>query len=312
MRRPGVPDADPDDPEEHPLRGHDIDKQISTSITAVDVAFPVHDGERGASDDWTSNSHRPVHSSRTAPTPTPSSPMPSSASYYSGQRRHSRQRRLAAAECARRKESGASDPGAESSSSGVPFFLCADPSAMDSQSSPVTAAAPGDPLAFNATWSSVQPRHHHPHPSFHQRVPLLNSPDLQLRFLSPSDIPEVKRLCKEWFPIDYPDAWYSDITSNPKFFSMACVYHARIIGLVVAEIRDYFALAKEDSEILAPTFRSGTKIGYILSLGVVREYRKNGVASFLLDNLLSHLTSTENWDVRAVYLHVLTTNFPVN
>ena len=48
--------------------------------------------------------------------------------------------------------------------------------------------------------------------------PLINSPELQLRFLNPSDIPEVKRLCKEWFPIEYPDVWYTDITSNHKFY----------------------------------------------------------------------------------------------
>ncbi len=41
----------------------------------------------------------------------------------------------------------------------------------------------------------------------------------------------------------------------------------QIIGLVVAEIKDALKLPKEDSAILAPTFRKGTKIGYILSLG---------------------------------------------
>ncbi len=87
------------------------------------------------------------------------------------------------------------------------------------------------------------------------RVPLLSSPELQLRFLTPSDLPEVKRLCKEWFPIDYPDVWYDDITSNEKFYSYACVYQGKIIGLVVAEIRDYMKLPKEDSELLASTFR---------------------------------------------------------
>jgi len=47
-------------------------------------------------------------------------------------------------------------------------------------------------------------------------LPLLSWPDLQLRFLTPVDVPQLKKLCKEWFPIDYPDAWYEDITSNPK------------------------------------------------------------------------------------------------
>ena len=78
--------------------------------------------------------------------------------------------------------------------------------------------------------------------------------------------------------------------------------------MVVAEIKDAFKLPKEDSSILAPTFRNGTKIGYILSLGVVKEYRQNGIASFMLENLIAHLTSSDNQDVKAMYLHVLTTN----
>ena len=27
--------------------------------------------------------------------------------------------------------------------------------------------------------------------------------EVQLRFLSPEDLPEVKKLCAEWFPIEY-------------------------------------------------------------------------------------------------------------
>ena len=46
--------------------------------------------------------------------------------------------------------------------------------------------------------------------------------------------------------------------------------------------------------------------------GVVKEFRKNGIASFLLDNLVAHITNPYNDpptdDVRALYLHVLTTN----
>jgi len=153
--------------------------------------------------------------------------------------------------------------------------------------------------------------------SVNSRVPLVNSPDLQLRFLNPNDIPEVKRLCGQWFPIEYPDSWYADITaSDDRFYSVCAIYAGQIIGLIVAEIKQVKSLPKEDSEILAPALKS-SRIGYILSLGVVQEYRKNGVASFLLDNLVSHLTgngdpaggSSVTSDVKALYLHVLTTNF---
>ena len=87
------------------------------------------------------------------------------------------------------------------------------------------------------------------------------------RFLNPGDLPEVKRLCREWFPIEYPDTWYTDITSTQKFYSVAAVYRSQIVGLVVAEIKDGHTLPKEDSEILASTFDKSSKIGYILSLG---------------------------------------------
>ena len=82
-------------------------------------------------------------------------------------------------------------------------------------------------------------------------------------------MPEVKRLCREWFPIEYPDTWYTDITSTQKFYSVAAVYRGQIVGLVVAEIKDGHGLPKEDSEILASTFGKNSKIGYILSLGTI-------------------------------------------
>ena len=64
----------------------------------------------------------------------------------------------------------------------------------------------------------------------------------------------------------------------------------------------------QDRDILAISQQRGSKIAYILSLGVSRQHRRNGVASLLLDNLLMHLTTEENKCVKAVLLHVLTSN----
>lgn len=128
------------------------------------------------------------------------------------------------------------------------------------------------------------------------------------RFLSPQDIDQVKVLCRDWFPIEYPDTWYQEITSNPRFFSLAATLNGTIIGLIVAETKELGQLAKEDRSLLASCFRSGTKVGYILSLGVTQQFRKQGIASLLLDQLISHLTSEQYSQVKALYLHVLTTN----
>lgn len=76
-------------------------------------------------------------------------------------------------------------------------------------------------------------------------VPLCSANDVQLRFLCPDDLEEVRTLCQDWFPIDYPLSWYVDITSSTRFFALAAIYNFSIIGLIVAEIKSYSKLNKE-------------------------------------------------------------------
>ncbi|XP_055371635.1 N-alpha-acetyltransferase 60 [Condylostylus longicornis] len=142
------------------------------------------------------------------------------------------------------------------------------------------------------------------------QVPLCSITDVQLRFLCPDDIDDVRTLCQDWFPIDYPLAWYEAITSSSRFFALAAVYNLAIIGLIVAEIRPYRHLSKEDKGILPDSMGRTADVGYILSLGVHRKHRRNGIASLLLDSLIHHLTTAERFSVKAIFLHVLTTNQP--
>lgn len=139
-------------------------------------------------------------------------------------------------------------------------------------------------------------------------VSLNSLAEVQLRFLCPGDLDEVRSLCQDWFPIEYPFYWYEEITSsNSRFYSLAAVYNHTIIGLIVAEIKPYECLHEEDAGILAKSFAEAD-VAYILSLGVLKQYRRNGVASLLLDSLIKHVTMPERKKVKAVFLHVLTTN----
>lgn len=52
------------------------------------------------------------------------------------------------------------------------------------------------------------------------------------------------------------------------------------------------------------------EVGYILSLGVHKSHRRNGIGSLLLDALINHLTTSERNNVKALFLHVLTSNQP--
>ncbi|XP_054389306.1 N-alpha-acetyltransferase 60 isoform X3 [Pongo pygmaeus] len=66
--------------------------------------------------------------------------------------------------------------------------------------------------------------------------------------------------------------------------------------------------ASEDGDILASNFSVDTQVAYILSLGVVKEFRKHGIGSLLLESLKDHISTTAQDHCKAIYLHVLTTN----
>lgn len=56
---------------------------------------------------------------------------------------------------------------------------------------------------------------------------------------------QVKVLCRQWFPVEYPDAWYEDITSSPRFYALAALNNDKIMGLLVAETKTLSKLSKE-------------------------------------------------------------------
>uniref|UniRef100_A0A7M4E5K6 histone acetyltransferase n=1 Tax=Crocodylus porosus TaxID=8502 RepID=A0A7M4E5K6_CROPO len=78
-----------------------------------------------------------------------------------------------------------------------------------------------------------------------EEVPPTALTDINLRLLCHDDIDTVKQLCVDWFPIEYPDSWYRDITSNKKFFSLAATYRGAIVGMIVAEIKSRTKVHKE-------------------------------------------------------------------
>lgn len=136
---------------------------------------------------------------------------------------------------------------------------------------------------------------------------------VQLRFLTTADLDTVKVHCQEWFPIEYPDSWYEDITSNSgKYFSLAAVHRGRIVGVVVAQTKALSSCRQEDQEILSAKFPLQSRVTYILVLGVCRDHRRSGIASLLVNSLLEFLRTEPVQDPssrsRAVFLHVLSEN----
>lgn len=130
------------------------------------------------------------------------------------------------------------------------------------------------------------------------------------RFLDTSDIDEIKNLCKYCFPLDYPHYWFSLITSDSRFFSLAAISNGKIVGMLIAEVKCKCQVATEQgSDILASSFGPDTPVAYVLSLGVHPYYRRKGIASRLFQKFMMEVISGRpQASIKAVYLHVLATN----
>ncbi|XP_064871960.1 N-alpha-acetyltransferase 60 [Oncorhynchus nerka] len=87
--------------------------------------------------------------------------------------------------------------------------------------------------------------------------------------------------------------------------SLGSIMLALHLALLIAV---YNLSSLQDGDILASRFPVDTQVAYILSLGVVKEFRKHGIGSLLLDSLKEHISTTAQDHCKAIYLHVLTTN----
>ena len=81
-----------------------------------------------------------------------------------------------------------------------------------------------------------------------------------------------------------------------------------VIGFIVADIKRQSSCNSEDIGLVSKSFGDDPLVAYILSLGVVTENRRNGIASLLLSHLVKHLNNEEFDKCKAIYLHVLSSN----
>ena len=128
------------------------------------------------------------------------------------------------------------------------------------------------------------------------------------RPLAVSDKPTVKSLFIECFPLNYPDTLYADLVSG-RYYSIAALDCGEIVGMIVAEIRDYSRLDREDYGFLNRTHYYDNTL-YILNLCVTTNHRNKGVATILFQKLYNEFTSQCYSKCRAIYLHVITNNCP--
>uniref|UniRef100_M4BEK5 N-alpha-acetyltransferase 60 n=1 Tax=Hyaloperonospora arabidopsidis (strain Emoy2) TaxID=559515 RepID=M4BEK5_HYAAE len=144
------------------------------------------------------------------------------------------------------------------------------------------------------------------------------------RDLDLPDIPQVRRLHEEWFPIRYNQAFYDGAarglwleTGGQLFARLAVEMHEfvpihaaaaqqgeTILGAVTAST---LPLSKvEDPDLIEPDNCVHTQIMYILTLGTRASVRRMGIASRLLEECIAQ--ACRQPECGAVYLHVKADN----
>uniref|UniRef100_A0A915DMH1 N-alpha-acetyltransferase 60 n=1 Tax=Ditylenchus dipsaci TaxID=166011 RepID=A0A915DMH1_9BILA len=104
------------------------------------------------------------------------------------------------------------------------------------------------------------------------------------------DFDAVCAICKESFPLDYPQSWFQEVVTG-KFISFGLYYGDEDRDLCIVEQR------QQQSYVL-----------YILSLAVKAEFRRKGVATILLQHLMRTAVRRPPYP-KMVFLHVLSKNY---
>lgn len=136
--------------------------------------------------------------------------------------------------------------------------------------------------------------------------------DIFYRDLQPTDFCDVRAAHVQLFPIDYEDAFFEKavrrlnrILSYGAFDSSSG--HEKLVGFVTARTVPLAEVDRMDRRYMGLHHSSldGLTVVYILTLGVLPEYQKQGIATKLIHWLQQHAESS---GATAIFLHVITYN----
>jgi histone acetyltransferase MCC1 len=166
---------------------------------------------------------------------------------------------------------------------------------------------------------------------------------IKFRKIQPKDRFQIKKLHEEWFPVEYQKEFYDDLCWHQKMchsghnlYTMvatvpkaqdtnecgSCVENDEtppstnqedtsdeyIIACLVGCILSAHKLHRTSRQLLSPLYpHRHTKLFYIMTLGTVAKYRHLGLATQLVQQVVSHVVKRDT-DIGTMYLHVITLN----
>jgi ribosomal protein S18 acetylase RimI-like enzyme len=128
-----------------------------------------------------------------------------------------------------------------------------------------------------------------------------------------NEIPEMLNLHKEWFPIDYTEQYFKIIVENKnkQYISIAAVCNIKgneyIIGMILAECKSeqQYNSQVPDRYKRSSFFENKYQYVYIMTFGVIDEFRGVGLASSLLERLVNEVRKV---NCGVLMLHVVDYN----
>eukprot|EP00246_Nothoceros_aenigmaticus_P018622 TRINITY_DN981_c0_g1_i2.p1 TRINITY_DN981_c0_g1~~TRINITY_DN981_c0_g1_i2.p1 ORF type:complete len:261 (+),score=30.99 TRINITY_DN981_c0_g1_i2:308-1090(+) len=138
------------------------------------------------------------------------------------------------------------------------------------------------------------------------------APEISYRPILPSDLEVLKDIHEALFPIKYESEFFTNVVHGLGIISWAAVDRNRsdanreeLVGFVTA--RTMTATEAEEADMLGYEYgNTGRTLIYILTLGVIRQYRNYGIASTLVSEVTEYAKTITS--CRAVYLHVISYN----
>lgn len=137
---------------------------------------------------------------------------------------------------------------------------------------------------------------------------ICQSQAIAYRPIVPADLPLLREVHEELFPIRYEEEFYECVVAGDGVMSWAAVDTARpdeLVGFVTARVVPF----SESEELIGCELCSDDVdlcLVYILTLGVTRPYRNLGIASSLVWRVIDF--ASDSAACRAVYLHVIAYN----
>jgi histone acetyltransferase MCC1 len=130
----------------------------------------------------------------------------------------------------------------------------------------------------------------------------------------PRELDDIRALHAEWFPVQYNDEFYDSLvsqTGDVVVVVASLTPTSHIVGMVSIAIRRKESRFNPSGDLTGHLGLSPDEenTAYVLTLGVIDELRKMGIANKLLEKGLTQVTACDP-GCRVVYLHVIEYNKP--